>query len=80
MVTYVYVTDTPFAALTHKDGHAEISGLPAGAYRASTWHPDLKPGAAPLETIIHISQSAQLRLKLAIVAKSMASIHEMRGY
>jgi plastocyanin len=80
MVTYVFVTDAPFTALTHEDGHAEISGLAAGEYRVSTWHPDLKPGATPPETVVQVSQGAHLRLKLAIVAKSMTSMHEMRGY
>jgi plastocyanin len=80
MVTYVFVTDAPFTALTHKDGHAEIGGLAAGAYRVSTWHPDLKPGATPPETLAQVSQGALLRLTLAIAPKSMTSMHEMRGY
>ena len=43
MITYVYVTDSPWTALTGADGTVRFD-LPAGAYRTSLWHPELAPG------------------------------------
>src|SRR5947199_5387554 len=40
MITYVYVAATPWAVLTDAKGHAAISGLPTGTYRAEVWHPE----------------------------------------
>jgi len=44
MIAYAYVADAPFAVITDAGGHAEIADVPAGAYRASLWHPQLPPG------------------------------------
>lgn len=41
MSSYVYVTDTPFAALTKADGTFEITGLKPGTYKAEVWHEQL---------------------------------------
>lgn len=47
MVAYVYVADTPWTGLTDAAGRAVIRDVPAGPYRATAWHPRLRPGAAP---------------------------------
>jgi plastocyanin len=38
MSSYVFVTDTPFAALTGADGSFEITGLKPGTYKGEVWH------------------------------------------
>lgn len=43
MITYVYVTGSPWTLLTGADGVARFN-LPTGAYRTSLWHPELAPG------------------------------------
>lgn len=43
MITYVYVTASPWTVVTGPDGVAHFD-LPAGAYRTSLWHPELAPG------------------------------------
>ena len=42
MTAYVYVTDTPYFALTAPDGHAVVRDLPAGDYAVRVWHPTLR--------------------------------------
>jgi plastocyanin len=45
---YVYVTDSPYFAVTGEDGVATLAGLPDGAYQVTVWHPREKgDGAAP---------------------------------
>jgi hypothetical protein len=47
MIAHVFVTDAPWATVTDAQGHAVISGLPAGRFVATVWHPRLRPGAEP---------------------------------
>jgi plastocyanin len=39
MLTYIYVSDAAFAALTGPDGKARIVGAPAGPVTLGVWHP-----------------------------------------
>jgi hypothetical protein len=39
MFAYVGVLDTPYYAVTDKDGNFAIKGLPAGKYTLEAWHP-----------------------------------------
>jgi plastocyanin len=52
MVAYIRVVDTPYAAITNAAGEVVID-LPAGAARASIWHPE----AAGQETRVDIPAS-----------------------
>ncbi len=40
MLAYVLVVDTPFFAVSGKDGVVALNELPAAAYRVQIWHPD----------------------------------------
>jgi len=57
MITYVYVTQSPWTALTGADGIAHFD-LPVGAYRTSLWHPDLAPGREVPATSVVIGNAA----------------------
>lgn len=41
MKGWIFVTDTPFVALTDAQGAFQISGLPPGKYQAKLWHETL---------------------------------------
>jgi plastocyanin len=47
MIAYVYVAKTPWVAQSDAAGHIAIADAPAGAYQATVWHPQLRPGRAP---------------------------------
>jgi len=55
MIAYVYVTNAPQAVVTSQDGRAAFTGLPAGRFAITVWHPRLWPDAPP------ISQPVTLR-------------------
>jgi len=42
MIAYVAVLNTPYFAITGKDGHAVLKDLPANHYRVEVWQPLLK--------------------------------------
>ena len=50
MSGYLFVTDTPYHAVTGADGSFKISGLPPGKYQAEFWHEKL--GKAKGEVVI----------------------------
>ena len=43
MSAYVVVTETPYFAVSERDGHFAIPGVPPGRYQLVTWHERAKP-------------------------------------
>lgn len=48
MISYLYVSDAPWAQHTDAKGHVVFDGLPAGAYTVRVWHPRLPPSKPDL--------------------------------
>ena len=48
MITYLYVTEAPWIALSNAQGKAVIGELPAGAYTVRVWQPRLRPNKPDL--------------------------------
>ncbi len=64
---YLYVTDTPYAAVTAADGSFEIEGVPAGTYRAQVWHQETKvlPQVRNIEVVVKEDGTAEaLEIKM----------------
>ncbi|MES2951506.1 MAG: plastocyanin [Pseudomonadota bacterium] len=64
MSGHVYVSDSPWAALTNAEGVAVVEQLPEGAVHIKVWHPDqlgdippqsLTLGATPAKATLHLS-------------------------
>lgn len=52
MSGFLYVTATPFAALTDAAGHVAITGVPAGRATVTVWHPSIRaPGGTASQPI-----------------------------
>lgn len=52
MIAYVFVTDSPWTALSDERGRARIERIPSGDYISQIWHPRLPPATlVPNETI-----------------------------
>ena len=74
MITYLYVSESPWSARTGADGVATVGGVPAGAgYRVQAWQPRLRPGRAPsLEENVTLAEgpAKQLAFKLSLLPDS----------
>jgi plastocyanin len=79
MITYVYVAESPFAAIADASGHASFDGVPPGAYHANVWHPQTLPGRPPPSQALAVSNApVALTLTLALTsgpAPGMSHMH-----
>jgi len=48
MEGFVLVLPNPYYAVSDKDGHFEIKGVPPGSYKVGVWHPKLKGQPLPV--------------------------------
>ena len=51
MVTYLYVTDAPYAVRTGADGHVQFDDIPEGPWTVRIWQPRSR---APKQTVEHV--------------------------
>jgi len=66
---YIYVTDTPFAALTNDKGKAQITGLVEGGYQIKLWHPRQKSSFEAIEIQISNESFKELKFELELKPK-----------
>ncbi len=78
MITYVFVSDQPFAAVTNAQGHAAIADLPPGRYKVFAWHPQLPVGdALPPQDIVVGDAGAKLEFSLPFAVSAMHGTKHM---
>lgn len=63
MSAYVVVLETPYVAVTEKDGSYAIKNVPPGKYILKTWHEHLKPQTKEVEVIAGSSAQADFELR-----------------
>lgn len=81
MIAYVFVSDTPWTAMTGADGRAQIADVPAGSYDAQVWHPQLLPGsAAPSEHLVLSGDTTAWSAKLKLISPAPMSHMHMGHY
>lgn len=51
MVSYLYITDAPYAVRTGADGHVQFDDIPDGPWTVRLWHPR---SLAPSQTVEHL--------------------------
>ncbi len=62
MSAYILVVDTPYYAVTDKQGRYQIKDVPAGTYVLHAWH---ESGAGAVKTLTVKGETANLNLTLA---------------
>lgn len=66
MSGYVFVTDTPYYAMTDKQGKLNLTGLPAGEYNLRAWHPDMKGKVEETSQTVHVAGGQAVDFQLTI--------------
>ena len=59
MLSYIYVTDTPFFGKTDSGGQVAISPLPAGTYTVHIWHPAMRSREADTQRVFAVTADEQ---------------------
>jgi plastocyanin len=68
MIAYIHVTDAPWALVTDASGRAVITGVPAGHFVATVWHPRLRPGAEPAAVALLLAnENSSLAVALPVL-------------
>ena len=78
MITYVYVAESPLAALSDASGRVSFDHVPTGAYHANVWHPRALPGRPAPSLPVTVSDgpvTLTAQLSLMSAAPGMAHMH-----
>lgn len=65
---FLYITDSPWAAVTNAEGRVKFSGVPAGAARLRVWHAD-ELAESPLQALQVVEGMATQRLPTQITPR-----------
>src|SRR5262249_10507207 len=71
MTAWIHVVDTPFYAVTDREGRFRVAGLPPGEYRVRVWHEEvgrLAKEAGPQE--ITLAGPAEQSLKFVLTRRT----------
>ncbi|MEJ2427284.1 MAG: carboxypeptidase regulatory-like domain-containing protein, partial [Candidatus Thiodiazotropha sp.] len=77
MIAYVYVVDSPYTAITDKDGSANINNMPAGDYEVSVLHYEMDQDEKAENIHITVNDDDKLELQSSITLKPR--IHPRRS-
>jgi plastocyanin len=75
MRAWLVVTDAAQVAITGADGIARFASVPAGTWRAVTWHPHLRPKQPPLAQDVTVA-AAEAKKELGV---SLRLLPDPRG-
>ena len=85
MIGYIYVSESPWFAVSGADGVAEITELPAGRYRLRSWHPLMESDEEKTERIVELEQTSTAEISWGLTLKPdirprRAPVGGIRGY
>lgn len=73
MSGYIVVTETPWFAITGKDGSAEIRDVPAGKYEIEAWHAKLRGKPQKTRQPVQVPAAGDVPAKFSIRQKKVFS-------
>jgi plastocyanin len=69
MIGWVYVSPSPYHAVTGDDGVARLANLPSGAYRVTVWHPQLEGSEEATRRQVSVGASGNVDLTAEITLR-----------
>jgi hypothetical protein len=80
MRAFLYVTDSPWAAITGADGKVKVAAVPNGAARLRIWHAD-ELVETPIQNLTVTDGMAVVKVNTAIVPrKAKRAVQEADKY
>ncbi len=73
MSGYIFVAETPWFAITGKDGAARIEGVPAGPHQAEVWHEKLRGKPQKTRQQVQVTDSGATTAAFSIRQKKVFS-------
>jgi len=85
MIGYIYVSESPWFAVTDKQGRAMIQGLPEGRYRVRSWHPLMEIDEQTTVQTVNVVTAPDTELNWDLklkpdIRQRRAPVGGMRGY
>lgn len=85
MIGYIYVSESPWFAVTDAQGRAEIKGLPVGSYHLRSWHPlmEIDEKATGQDVVLNDVSTSEVKWVLKLkpdIRPRRAPVGGMRGY
>jgi len=82
MIAYVFVGQTPYAAVTDEKGRAVIPDILPGRYRLAVWHPQMGVSFTPARAVLDVTDGgAHYDADLPITIETMRGLKHMHmGY
>jgi plastocyanin len=74
MIGYIYVSSSPYFAVTADDGAARIAALPAGRYTVQVWHPHLAAGEESTRRRAELGAAGSAELEWVVALKPEARV------
>jgi hypothetical protein len=79
MVGYIYVSETPFFAVTGRAGTAVVGDLPPGDYTVRLWHPGMAQSEAATAKHIAVGADAPAKLDWQLEIKPSYRVPRVSG-
>lgn len=85
MIGYIYVSESPWFAVTDSEGRALIRGLPEGRYQARSWHPLMEINEKDTAQAVDLGSTPAAELNWVLKLKPdirprRAPVGGVRGY
>ena len=74
MLGYIAVVDTPYFALTDRQGVVKLEGLPDGTYSNRVWTPRLRPARLPPGIDIELAANTSRQIVVQLTNKFYGTI------
>ncbi|WP_144393772.1 methylamine utilization protein [Pleionea sediminis] len=74
---YIYVSDSPYIAITNESGKTSIKNFPDGNYQLELWHPQIKGDFQPVD--FSFKDKSIIEKAISITLKPMVKIRRPKG-
>jgi plastocyanin len=79
MVGYIYVSETPYFAMTEAEGTASLEDLPPGEYSVRLWHPSMEHSEETTARLVTVKAEGPVTLEWELSLKPSFRVPRVSG-